>query len=140
MSISYPVKLRVPQGEDSNVDGHPVYASHGPGRFEAMEEYFRGYPDDLRPRCREGSEVWFHLRRSPVSHFPVSGRKHLLFFCWSFRGFLKQLGIELRIEFNFLELGGAGLLTVLLILVLVGHGQAIGRAPVGEIAFAIKWP
>lgn len=33
--------------EDSNVNGHPVYVFHGPGPFEAMEEYFREFPDDL---------------------------------------------------------------------------------------------
>jgi cephalosporin hydroxylase len=32
--------------EDSNVNGHPVYPSHGPGPFEAIEAYFREFPDD----------------------------------------------------------------------------------------------
>jgi len=32
--------------EDSNTNGHPVYPSHGPGPFEAMEKYFQEYPDD----------------------------------------------------------------------------------------------
>jgi cephalosporin hydroxylase len=34
--------------EDTNVNGHPVYASHGAGPFEAMDKYFRAHPDDYR--------------------------------------------------------------------------------------------
>ena len=32
--------------EDSNINGHPVARNWGAGPFEAMEEYFRRYPDD----------------------------------------------------------------------------------------------
>ncbi len=32
--------------EDSNVNSHPVYPSHGPGPYEAIEAYFREFPDD----------------------------------------------------------------------------------------------
>jgi cephalosporin hydroxylase len=32
--------------EDSNTNGHPVFPSHGPGPFEAVEKYFQDYPDD----------------------------------------------------------------------------------------------
>jgi cephalosporin hydroxylase len=34
--------------EDSSVNGHPIFASHGPGPFEAVHEYFQLYPDDYR--------------------------------------------------------------------------------------------
>jgi cephalosporin hydroxylase len=41
--------------EDSSVNGHPVYPSHGPGPFEAIAEYFQQYPEDYRhDAVREG--------------------------------------------------------------------------------------
>jgi cephalosporin hydroxylase len=40
--------------EDSNINGHPVARNWGAGPFEAMEEYFRRYPDDyIRDTQRE---------------------------------------------------------------------------------------
>ncbi len=32
--------------EDSNINGHPVLKSFGPGPYEAIEEYFRMFPND----------------------------------------------------------------------------------------------
>jgi cephalosporin hydroxylase len=34
--------------EDSNLNGHPVFPSYGPGPFEAVDEYFQRYSDDYR--------------------------------------------------------------------------------------------
>ena len=33
--------------EDSNINGHPVYPTFGPGPYEAIQEYFSRYPDDF---------------------------------------------------------------------------------------------
>jgi cephalosporin hydroxylase len=56
--------------EDSNVNGHPVYASHGPGPYEAIEAYYQEFPDDYtcdRERERKFGFTWapngFLIRR-----------------------------------------------------------------------------
>ena len=54
------------------------------------------------------------------------------------RGLGKQLGVNRGVEVYLFELRGARVFAVLLVLVLVGHGQAVGGAPVGEIAFTIE--
>ncbi len=34
--------------EDSNINGHPVLKSHGPGPYEAIQKYFQLYPNDYK--------------------------------------------------------------------------------------------
>jgi cephalosporin hydroxylase len=45
--------------EDSNTNGHPVYPGHGPGPFEAMEKYFRQYPNDYERDSDRESKFGF---------------------------------------------------------------------------------
>jgi cephalosporin hydroxylase len=39
--------------EDSNLNGHPTYASHGPGPFEAIEKFLVTHPDFISDKSRE---------------------------------------------------------------------------------------
>jgi cephalosporin hydroxylase len=39
--------------QDSNVNGHPVRPSHGPGRMEALEEFLAGNNEFESDRSRE---------------------------------------------------------------------------------------
>lgn len=45
--------------EDSNVHGHPVYPSHGRGPYEAIEAYFREFPDDYAHDSKRESKFGF---------------------------------------------------------------------------------
>src|ERR1035437_2197612 len=62
----------------------------------------------------------------------------LLLVCRSLRGLGEKLGIERGIEFDLLDFGIAGLFAVLLVLMFVGQGEAVGGTPVGEIGFAFE--
>jgi hypothetical protein len=50
----------------------------------------------------------------------------------------EKLGVELRIQFDLLEFRRGRCLTILLIFVLVRHGEAVGSTPVGEIGLAFE--
>lgn len=52
--------------EDSNVNGHPVLPYFGPGPYEAVEEYFRRFPNDYRHDLER--ERKFGLTWAPNGH------------------------------------------------------------------------
>jgi cephalosporin hydroxylase len=39
--------------EDSNLNGHPTYSSHGPGPFEAIEKFLITHPNFISDKSRE---------------------------------------------------------------------------------------
>lgn len=39
--------------EDSNLNGHPTYATHGPGPFEAIEKFLSGHTNFVSDKSRE---------------------------------------------------------------------------------------
>jgi cephalosporin hydroxylase len=49
--------------EDSNVNGHPVYPDHGPGPYEALEEFLATHPNTYRRD--EGREKKFGFTFAP---------------------------------------------------------------------------
>src|SRR5581483_4868358 len=55
-----------------------------------------------------------------------------------FCGLLEKLGIKSGIDFDLLELRDAAWLAVLLVFVFIGHGEAVGVAPVRQIGFTVK--
>lgn len=50
--------------EDSNLNGHPVLPSYGPGPYEAIEEYFQQYPEDYRRDSARESKFGFTFATS----------------------------------------------------------------------------
>src|ERR1700719_4634773 len=68
----------------------------------------------------------------------VSWKTALLFLCLSLRRFGEKFRIEDGIEFNLFDFCAAGFVAILLILMFVGHGDTVGGAPVGKIAFTLK--
>src|ERR1700684_1413691 len=65
-------------------------------------------------------------------------RHSLLLFCRRLRGLGKKFGIERGVEVDFLDLGVAGFLSILLVLMFVRHGHTVGGAPVAKIGFTFE--
>ena len=55
--------------EDTDVNGHPVAPEHGPGPFEAVQEFLRGSDDFEIDRSREK----FHLTMNPSGYLRRKG-------------------------------------------------------------------
>jgi cephalosporin hydroxylase len=59
--------------EDSNINGHPVARNWGAGPYEAMEEYFRRYPDDYSRDTQREHRFAFTFA---TNGFLISNRKN----------------------------------------------------------------
>ena len=53
--------------EDSNINGHPVAKSFGPGPYEAIQEYFRMFPQDYDHDFDRERKFGFSFRTQWVS-------------------------------------------------------------------------